>query len=58
MNTSDAVTNYKGNCGDLLFFWDVLFGKARVTRRYPLEFWLPGPRTTFWRQLFFPLFRS
>ena len=32
---SDAATHYKGNFGNLLFFWDVLFGTARITRTYP-----------------------
>ena len=31
----DGVTNYKGNYGNLLFFWDMLFGTAKITRRYP-----------------------
>ena len=31
----DGVTNYKGNYGNLLFLWDVLFGTAKNTRRYP-----------------------
>lgn len=35
---SDAATHYKGNYGNLLFFWDVLFGTARITRTYPKEF--------------------
>ncbi len=33
----DGVTHYKGNYGNLLFFWDVLFGTAKITRRYPTE---------------------
>lgn len=32
---SDPGTHYKGNFGNLLFFWDVLFGTANITRRYP-----------------------
>ena len=32
---ADGATHYKGNYGNLLFFWDVLFGTARITRRYP-----------------------
>ncbi|NVJ99233.1 MAG: sterol desaturase family protein [Alphaproteobacteria bacterium] len=32
---SDPATNYKGNFGNLLFFWDVLFGTAKITRSYP-----------------------
>ena len=31
----DGVTHYKGNFGNLLFVWDVLFGTAKITRRYP-----------------------
>jgi sterol desaturase/sphingolipid hydroxylase (fatty acid hydroxylase superfamily) len=31
----DGIGHYKGNYGNLLFLWDVLFGTARITRRYP-----------------------
>jgi len=34
----DPATNYKGNFGNLLFFWDVLFDTAKITRAYPEEF--------------------
>lgn len=34
-HAGDGVTNYKGNFGNLLFFWDILFGTAKITRRYP-----------------------
>ena len=34
---SDEATHYKGNYGNLLFFWDILFGTAKITRRYPAE---------------------
>ena len=34
---ADGITNYKGNYGNLLFFWDVLFRSAKITRRYPEE---------------------
>jgi sterol desaturase/sphingolipid hydroxylase (fatty acid hydroxylase superfamily) len=33
----DGVTHYKGNYGNLLFVWDILFGTAKITRRYPAE---------------------
>lgn len=59
MNADDGVTNYNGNYGNLLFFWDVLFGTARITRRYPTEFGLPGEqRVTFLKQLFYPFFND
>lgn len=34
-HADDGVTNYKGNFGNMLFFWDILFGTAKITRRYP-----------------------
>jgi len=36
-HASDPATNYKGNYGNLLFFWDILFGTAKITRTYPKE---------------------
>ncbi|WP_421790201.1 sterol desaturase family protein [Hyphobacterium sp.] len=35
LHKDDGVTHYKGNYGNLLFFWDVVFGTALITRRYP-----------------------
>lgn len=56
---SDGVTHYKGNFGNLLFFWDVLFGTARITRRYPAEIGIENlPPVTAAEQLAWPLFRS
>jgi len=53
---SDGVTNYKGNYGNLLFFWDVLFGTAKITRQYPEEFGVENlPETTVGEQLVWPL---
>ncbi len=55
---SDGVTNYKGNYGNLLFFWDVLFGSAKITRRYPEQLGVENlPPTTASEQLFWPLVR-
>jgi sterol desaturase/sphingolipid hydroxylase (fatty acid hydroxylase superfamily) len=34
-HAEDPAVNYKGNYGNLLFFWDVLFGTAKITRQYP-----------------------
>ena len=55
-HVSDGVTNYKGNFGNLLFFWDVLFGTAKITRRYPDEIGVENlPETTVAEQLIWPL---
>lgn len=32
---SDGVTHYKGNFSNLFFLWDIIFGTAKITRRYP-----------------------
>lgn len=58
----DGIGHYTGNYGNLLFFWDVLFGTAVITRRYPPAFGLTDDRAhgseRWWVQLGFPIFRS
>lgn len=54
----DGVTNYKGNFGNLLFVWDMLFGTAKITRRYPELYGVENlPPTTAAEQLLWPLVR-
>ena len=56
---ADGITNYKGNFGNLLFFWDVLFGTAKITRRYPNEIGVENlPPISAAEQLAWPIFRS
>lgn len=58
-HAADGVTNYKGNFGNLLFFWDVLFGTAKITRRYPEEMGVENlPETSIAEQLIWPLVRA
>jgi len=58
-HASDGVTHYKGNFGNLLFFWDVLFGTAKITRRYPAKIGVENlPDTSVGEQLFWPFVRS
>ncbi|MEL6362819.1 MAG: sterol desaturase family protein [Pseudomonadota bacterium] len=58
-HASDGVTHYKGNYGNLLFFWDVLFGTARITRQVPSQFGVENlPETSVGEQLFWPVVRS
>jgi len=62
MSNDDGIGHYKGNFGNLLFLWDVLFGTAHITRQYPPRVGLRddlehGPER--WPvQLLFPLLRS
>lgn len=59
---ADGIGHYKGNYGNLLFFWDVLFGTAHITRRYPAEVGLQDDKlygAEAWQhQMFFPVLQS
>jgi sterol desaturase/sphingolipid hydroxylase (fatty acid hydroxylase superfamily) len=58
----DGIGHYNGNFGNLLFFWDVLFGTARITRQYPPRYGVPvepGMEPDPWYVLiFYPFFRN
>lgn len=58
----DGIGHYTGNYGNLLFVWDILFGTAHITRRYPPAFGLTDDRQhgpeSWWIQLAYPLWRS
>ena len=55
----DGVTHYKGNFGNLLFVWDVLFGTAKITRRYPKSIGVEGLEpVSAAHQLLWPLVRD
>lgn len=57
-HADDGITHYKGNFGNLLFFWDVLFGTAKITRRYPEKLGVENlPPTSVGEQLIWPLIR-
>ncbi|MEO1046647.1 MAG: sterol desaturase family protein [Pseudomonadota bacterium] len=58
-HASDPATHYKGNYGNLLFFWDVLFGTARITRNYPELYGVENlPDVGVGEQLLWPLVRG
>jgi len=55
----DGITNYKGNYGNMLFLWDMIFGTAKITRKVPTEFGVENlPDVTTAEQLIWPLVRS
>ena len=57
-HSSDGITHYKGNYGNLLFFWDILFGSAKITRQYPTIMGVENlPKTTIGEQLLWPIIR-
>jgi sterol desaturase/sphingolipid hydroxylase (fatty acid hydroxylase superfamily) len=62
LTNQDGIGHYKGNFGNLLFFWDVLFGTAHITRKYPAAVGLQDDRLfgdEHWaHQMFYPLSHS
>lgn len=59
LHNEDGITHYKGNFGNLLFFWDVLFGTAKITRQYPKAYGVQGMRRANWKeQLCWPLIKT
>ena len=56
-HADDPAVNYKGNYGNLLFFWDVLFGTAHITRTYPENYGVENlTPATLGQQLLWPIF--
>jgi len=62
MTNEDGIGHYKGNFGNLLFFWDVLFGSAHITRQFPAEVGLKDDRIfgkeRWFVEMFYPLLQS
>lgn len=59
LTAEDGVSNPNGNFGNLLFLWDVLFGTAKITRRYPEKFGAWNKMKEPWYvQFLFPILRS
>lgn len=58
----DGIGHYTGNYGNLLFLWDVLFGTAFFSRRYPPAYGLSDDRAhgpePWLAQFAYPLRRS
>ena len=62
LTNTDGIGHYTGNFGNLLFFWDVLFGTAKITRRYPAAVGLPDDlmhgKERWFVEMFYPLLQS
>lgn len=56
-HADDPAVHYKGNYGNLLFLWDVLFRTAKITRTYPHSYGVENlAPATLGQQLAWPLF--
>lgn len=49
-HADDGVTYYKGNYGNLLFLWDVLFGTAKISKERPAAYGLENIEPATWQQ--------
>ena len=59
LTAEDGVSHPNGNYGNLLFIWDIIFGTAKITRKYPSKFGAWNQLKEPWYiQLFFPLISS
>ena len=47
-HADDGITHYKGNFGNFLFFWDVLFGTAKISATRPPAFGLENVEPATW----------
>ncbi|WP_407924123.1 sterol desaturase family protein [Piscinibacter terrae] len=62
LTNDDGIGHYKGNFGNLLFVWDMVFGTAKITRRYPAKVGLQDDlvfgKERWFVEMFYPLFQS
>lgn len=62
ITNDDGIGHYKGNYGNLLFIWDMLFGSAHITRKYPAKVGLIDDQLfgqeRWYHQMFYPLLQS
>jgi sterol desaturase/sphingolipid hydroxylase (fatty acid hydroxylase superfamily) len=57
--TDDGIGHYKGNFGNMFFLWDVIFGTALISRKYPKAFGISHYEGDQWyAQLAWPFFKS
>ncbi|MFY8041699.1 MAG: sterol desaturase family protein [Rhodoferax sp.] len=62
MTNADGIGHYKGNFGNLLFVWDLIFGSAYITRQYPAKVGLREDelfgKEKWQAEMFYPLAQS
>jgi len=62
LTMDDGIGHYRGNYGNFLFVWDVIFGTALITRQYPpkvgLQDDLQFGKENWLTELFYPILKS
>lgn len=55
----DGVGFYKGNFGNMFFLWDIIFGTAHISRKYPEKYGISHYESDEWyAQFLWPIFKS
>ena len=62
ITNDDGIGNYKGNLGNMLFIWDLIFGSALITRKFPEKVGLVDDhlfgQERWYHQMFYPFLQS
>ena len=62
ITNDDGIGNYKGNFGNMLFIWDLIFGSALITRKFPEKVGLIDDhlfgQERWYHQMFYPFLQS
>jgi len=62
LTNADGIGHYKGNFGNMLFVWDMLFGSAHITQKYPAHVGLQDDqifgKERWFNEMFYPLLQS
>jgi sterol desaturase/sphingolipid hydroxylase (fatty acid hydroxylase superfamily) len=55
----DGISNPNGNFSNMFFLWDIIFGTARITRKYPTVYGIPDDPDDDWKShLYYPFIKS
>lgn len=58
-SADDGISNPNGNFSNMFFLWDVIFGTARITRKYPRVYGIPDDPDDNWKShLYYPFIKS
>lgn len=58
-SAKDGIGNPTGNFSNMFFFWDIMFGTALITRKYPSEFGIENDPKDHWAaHLYWPIIKS
>lgn len=58
-DSKDGISNPNGNFGNMFFIWDIFFGTALITRKYPKIFGIIDDPNDIWSShIYYPLVKS